>query len=112
MEQPLQCEEAVFLFVGTNSISLLVARWTNIIRFYTFSISETNSKISPGWQFKTSQIASKVLNLIALALPVFKMERFDSVISTFSDSSDNGIFRLASMTSKFTIIGMALRFRL
>lgn len=67
----------------------------------------TYSKISPGWQSNTLQIASKVEKRTALALPVFKMERLDKVISTFSESSFNDIFRLAITTSRFTIIGMA-----
>jgi hypothetical protein len=47
----------------------------------------TNSRISAGWQFKILQIASKVENLIAFALPVFKIEIFAIVISNFSESS-------------------------
>jgi hypothetical protein len=30
--------------------------------------------MSPGWQSSTSQMASKVLNIMALAFPVFKIE--------------------------------------
>jgi hypothetical protein len=59
-------------------------------------------------------MASNVLNRMAFALPVFKMERLDSVMSTFSDSSFSDILRLAIITSKFTIMGMAIllnRFR-
>jgi len=67
----------------------------------------TNSRISPGWQFKTLQMASSVLKRMAFALPVFKMDKLDKVKSTFSDSSFNDIFRLAIMTSRFTTIGMA-----
>ncbi|GEM_PF-1977363 len=66
----------------------------------------TNSKMSPGWHSNTLQITSNVLNLIALAFPVFNIERFESERSTFSDSSFNDIFLLAIMTSKFTIIGI------
>jgi hypothetical protein len=65
------------------------------------------SKISPGWQFNALQIASRVVNLIAFAFPVFKIERLDRVKSTFSDSSLSDIFRLAIITSRFTMIGMA-----
>ena len=65
------------------------------------------SKISAGWQSKALQIDSKVLNLIAFAFPVFKMERFDKVKSTLSESSLREILRLAIITSKFTMIGMA-----
>jgi hypothetical protein len=64
--------------------------------------------MSAGWQSNTLQMASSVLNRMALALPVFRIERFESVKSTFSESSFNDIFRFAIITSKFTIMGMAL----
>jgi len=41
------------------------------------------SRISPGWQFKILQIASKVENLMVFAFPVFKMERLAVVIPFF-----------------------------
>lgn len=63
--------------------------------------------MSPGWQSKALQIASKVVNRIALAFPVFKMERLERVNSTFSESSFSDIFRFAIITSRFTIIDMA-----
>ena len=63
--------------------------------------------MSPGWQSNALQIASKVLKRIAFAFPVFKIERLDNVKSTLSESSFREIFRLAIMTSKFTIIGIA-----
>ncbi len=65
------------------------------------------SKISAGWQSNALQIASRVLNRTAFAFHVFKMERLDNVISTFSESSFNDILRLAIITSKFTIMGMS-----
>lgn len=43
---------------------------------------------------------------MALAFPVFRMERFAVVIPTFLANSVLSIFRLASITSRFTIIGM------
>ena len=52
-------------------------------------------------------MASNVLKRIALALPVLSMERLDKVKSTLSESSFNDIFRLAIITSKFTMIGIA-----
>ena len=69
--------------------------------------SVTYSKISPGWQFKALQIASKVLNRIAFAFPVFRIERLDNVRSTLSESSFRETFRFAIITSKFTMIGIA-----
>jgi hypothetical protein len=67
------------------------------------------SKISAGWQFSALQIASNVLKRMALALPVFSIERLASVKSTFAESSFNDIFRFAIITSKFTIMGMIIQ---
>ena len=63
--------------------------------------------MSPGWQSSALHSADKVEKRTALALPVFKMERFTGVIPTFSASSAEVIFLLASIISTFTIIGMA-----
>ena len=60
--------------------------------------------MSPGWQSKALQIASKVENLTALALPVFRIERFACVMPIFSASYCDDIFRLAIITSTFTMI--------
>lgn len=57
------------------------------------------SKISPGWQFKEWQMASKVDSRMALALPFFKTEMLAIVMPTFSASSVTLIFRFANMTS-------------
>ena len=62
--------------------------------------------MSEGWQSKTLQMASKVLKRIAFAFPVFKIERFDKVNPTLSDSSFSDIFRFAIITSRFTMIGI------
>jgi hypothetical protein len=70
------------------------------------SFFEYSSK-SPGWQSRALQIDSSVLNRMAFAFPVFNIDRLASVKSTFAESSFNDIFRLAIITSKFTIIGMA-----
>ncbi len=70
--------------------------------------------MSPGWQFNTSHITSSVLNRMAFAFPVFRIERLDRVKPTFSESSFSDIFRFAIITSKFTIMGIAIwlnRFR-
>lgn len=74
---------------------------------YNYFVSFTYSKMSPGWQFSTSQIVSNVLKRMAFAFPVFRMERLDSVKPTFSESSFSDIFRFAIITSKFTIIGIS-----
>jgi len=63
--------------------------------------------MSAGWQSKALQIDSKVLKRIAFAFPVFKIERFDNVKSTLSESSFREILRFAIITSKFTMIGIA-----
>ena len=62
------------------------------------------SKISPGWQSSSLQIASRVVKRMALALPVLRMERLAVVMPILSASSLDFIFRLASMTSRLTII--------
>lgn len=72
--------------------------------FHTTTLPSVYSNKSPGWHSSALQMASSVLNRIALAFPVLSMERFASVRSTFSDSSFSDIFRLAIMTSRFTII--------
>jgi len=64
------------------------------------------SNKSPGWQSSALQMDSSVLNRMAFAFPVLRMERLASVRSTLSESSFNDIFRLAIMTSKFTVIGI------
>ncbi len=70
-------------------------------------LSSTYSSMSPGWHSNALQIASKVLNLIAFAFPVFSMERLDKVSPTLSESSFSDIFRFAITTSKFTTIAIA-----
>ena len=52
----------------------------------------------------------RVENLMALALPVFRIERLEGVICILSASSPREILRLAIITSKFTIIGMMSTF--
>jgi len=42
-----------------------------LLRFHIFYSSFLYSKISPGWQFSASQIASNVEKRMALTLPVF-----------------------------------------
>ena len=71
-----------------------------------YSPSSLYSKISPGWQFSSLQIASRVEKRMAFAFPVFNMERLAGVRSIFSAKSPSEIFRLAIITSKFTIIGI------
>lgn len=63
--------------------------------------------MSAGWQSSALQMDSNVLKRIALAFPVFKIDKFDNVKSTLSESSFKEILRLAIITSKFTIMGIA-----
>ncbi len=94
-------------FQTTGAINVLLpARNQSYVLIIGFSALSLYSRMSPGWQSRALQIDSRVLNLIALALPVFRMERFESVRSTFSESSFSDIFRLAIITSRFTIIGI------
>ncbi len=83
--------------VGSNKAGFSYSIMTSLLLY---------SKISPGWQSKALQIASRVEKRIALAFPFFKMEMFDIVIPIFSESSVTLIFLLASITSTFTMIGM------
>lgn len=70
--------------------------------------SSRYSRISPGWQSSVLHNKSSVEKRMALALPFFRIDRLAMVIPTFSESSVRLIFRLASITSRFTII-MAIR---
>jgi len=83
-----------------------------IFRFIKFDLKEsyslTYSKISPGWQSRILQIASRVSNRIPFAFPVFRIDKLAGVISNFSANSLLCILRLASITSTFTIIGIAI----
>lgn len=80
---------------------------SNIPTFQIFAEeSETYSKISAGWQSNALHIDSNVLNRIALAFPVFKIERLDKVKSTLSESSFSEIFLFAIITSKFTTMAI------
>ena len=71
-----------------------------------FLVSSTYSKISAGWQSRALHMASNVLKRMALAFPVLRMDRLESVNSTFSESSFSDIFRFAIITSRFTMIGI------
>lgn len=62
--------------------------------------------MSAGWQSSALHIASRVEKRIAFALPVFNIERFAGVMPICSASSNDDILRLASITSKFTIIAI------
>ena len=75
-----------------------------------FYSSFLNSNISPGWQFSSRQMASRVEKRTALAFPVFKMERLAGVRSIRSASSPSEIFRFAIITSRFTMIGIGFSF--
>mgnify|MGYP002233824791 CR=1 FL=1 len=58
-------------------------------------------------QSSSLQIASRVEKRIALALPVFRIERFAGVIPIRSAKSPKVIFLFAIITSKFTIIAIS-----
>ena len=74
------------------------AIWARHLPFPDY-FSFTNSIISQGWQFRISQISSKVENRIALAFPVFEIERLTVVIPISSANSLEHIFRFARITS-------------
>jgi len=62
--------------------------------------------MSPGWQSKALQIASRVEKRIAFAFPFFNIEMLAIVIPTFSDNSVTLIFLLANITSMLIMIAM------
>src|SRR5262245_47775672 len=70
--------------------------------------SGTYSRISPGSQSSSLQIASKVENRIARALLVFSTDRFTIVIPTRSARSVSVIPRCCSIASRFTRIATTL----
>ena len=87
-------------------------RWQILVRhddkrhkkvFYC-SPSALYSSISPGVHCNSRQMALRVLRRMALALPVFNMERLACVRPIFSANSLERILRVASITSKFKII--------
>ena len=49
---------------------------------YKFSAALYSSR-SPGWQDNSRQMASSVVTLMALAFPVFNMDKLELVIPTF-----------------------------
>tara|TARA_B000000441_G_C21740493_1_gene353331 strand:+ start:1276 stop:1467 length:192 start_codon:yes stop_codon:yes gene_type:complete len=63
--------------------------------------------MSTGWQFNISQIASKVENRIALALPVLRMERLAVVIPIFLASSLLLMSSRSRILSRLMIIAIA-----
>ena len=80
-----------------------------LIKHYELNQS-LNSKISPGWQSSTLQIASSVEKRTAFALPVFSTDKFACVMPIFSANSPDDILRRAIITSKFTIIMITIVF--
>ena len=68
---------------------------SNYIFKYMFYSSGRYSRISPGWQSSSLQMASRVVKRMALDLPVLRMERLAVVMPILSASSLDFIFRLA-----------------
>jgi len=64
--------------------------------------------MSAGWHSNALQIADKVEKRTAFALPDFKMDKFAVVMPIISASSLLRILRLASITSKFTMMAIAI----
>ena len=62
------------------------------------------SRISLGWQLRVAQILLSVVNLIAFALFVFKIDKLDGVIFILSASSLDDIPLFAMIISRFTTI--------
>lgn len=68
--------------------------------------SASHRSRSPGWHSSTSQSAASVVKRTALARPFLSTARLAGVIPTRSASSPTDIFRLASITSMSTAIGI------
>ena len=64
------------------------------------------SRMSPGWQANTIQIFSNVLYRTPLTLPFFNKDKLVRESPIAFESCVSDIFRLASITSRFVIIGM------
>lgn len=62
--------------------------------------------MSPGWQSSTSHIDSKVVNRMAFALPLFRIDKFASVISIALASSFAVIFLSFKSLSRCMTTGM------
>jgi hypothetical protein len=56
--------------------------------WHSYVLDAVNSRISPGWHSRASQMASRVLKRMAFALPVFSMDKLARVISTFEANHD------------------------
>src|SRR3954465_843933 len=63
--------------------------------------------MSPGWQESAPQIALSVEKRIARALPVLRIERLASVMSTRSASSVSVMRRSCSTASRLTMMAMS-----
>ena len=64
--------------------------------------------MSPGWQSRTSHIASSVENRIALTFPVFIFDKLTLAIPILSDNSFSEIFRSAIILSRRKIIDISI----
>ena len=78
----------------------------SFLNLYDSVSSGTYSNKSPGWQSSAAHNLFNVSTFTAFAFPFFRIETFAIVIPSFSESSVTLIFRLASMTSIFTIIAI------
>ena len=75
-----------------------------------YSLSGAYSKISPGWQLSSRQIASNVEKRTAFALPVFRIDRLAGVMLMRSANSPSVILRLAITFARFTTTPILIRF--
>jgi hypothetical protein len=67
-------------------------------------------KRSAGWHSSALQSAASVSKRTPFTLPDFNSERLASVMPTRAARSFERIFRLASMTSRVTVMGMGLNY--
>ena len=72
--------------------------------YSTLSSDGLYSRISPGWQFSASQIATSVEKRMALIFPVFILDKLTFATPTFSESSFKLILRSAITRSRRRMI--------
>lgn len=94
------------IFLYRQRTTLTLHRILQVLHHkFSFQSPFLYSKISPGWQSRTSHIASKVENRIALIFPVFILDRLTLATPTFSDNYFKDIFLSAITLSNLIIIG-------
>lgn len=85
-------------------LSILTLMLLGSLALVGLKVTTPNMHRTANQFIQQQQMASRVVKRMALALPVLRMERLAVVMPILSASSLDFIFRLASMTSRLTII--------